>query len=56
MRNRWNFRPDRVEPVDSKELLVFLRDWAPPILVNVGNDKHVGAIAIQIKPLGNVFA
>jgi hypothetical protein len=55
MRNRWNLRPDRVEPVDSKELLVFLRDWAPPILKDVGDDQHVRAVVIELEPLGDVF-
>jgi hypothetical protein len=38
-----------------KSFFVFFRNRMAPILTDVGNDEHVGAVAIELEPLGYVF-
>ena len=57
MRDGGYFRPGMVFSSSiPKERLVILDDAVPPVLSDIGDDKHVGAVAIEIEPFRHVFA
>ena len=56
MRHRGDLRAFDVEFVDAEELVFRFRHLAPEFGLNIGDQKHIRAVVVELEPLGHVFA
>ena len=51
-----NVRARHIQLLDAEKFLLGLAHLASALCHHIGNQQHVGAVAVQFEPVGNVFA